>query len=101
MTICSHWTAANALCSSTPRLALCCSFLVCARKISLCWVGEKWLRLLYLGALAALNYPEEQLKKVDLALGPVWYVALIDRSVSARCGSKSGTWKPGCIRRRT
>lgn len=56
-------------------------FLSGLRKGDIAVLGERWFRPLYLGTLAALEHPEALIKKAELALGPVRYDAVTDRSV--------------------
>ena len=44
-------------------------------------LGERWFRPLYLGALSAAGVPDAQIRKVELALGPVLFDTATDRSV--------------------
>lgn len=44
-------------------------------------LGGKWFRPLYLATLAMLGCPDAQIKKVELALGPMRFDTVTDRSV--------------------
>jgi hypothetical protein len=56
-------------------------FLPGLRKEQFAVLGERWFRPLYLATLAAFGCPDTQIKKVELALGPVRFDTAIDRSV--------------------
>ena len=61
----------------TTRYAL---FLSGLRKEQFAVLGE-WFRSLYLATLAAFGCPDTQIKKVELALGPIRFDTATDRSV--------------------
>jgi hypothetical protein len=65
-------------CHDASRYVL---FLPGVRKEHLVVLGEQWFRPLYLATLAVLGCPESQIKKVELAVGPVRYDTATDRSV--------------------
>jgi len=46
-------------------------------------LGARWFRQLYTASLAALGCPDRQIRKVELALGPVRYDTATDRSVQS------------------
>ena len=56
-------------------------FLPGLRKEQFAVLGERWFRPLYLATLVAFGCPDTQIKKVELALGPVRFDTAIDRSV--------------------
>ena len=56
-------------------------FLPGMRKVHFAVLGEKWFRPLYLATLAAMGCPDRQIRKVELALGPVRFDTATDRSV--------------------
>lgn len=56
-------------------------FLPGLRKEHFSVLGERWLRELYTAALAVLGCPDKQIRKVELALGPMRYDTATDRSV--------------------
>lgn len=51
------------------------------RKAHFAELGGKWFRMLYVATLAMSGYTDTQLKKVELALGPVRFDTAVDRSV--------------------
>ena len=51
------------------------------RKPQFSELGSKWLRLLYTATLAMAGCPDAQIRKVELALGPVRFDTATDRSV--------------------
>lgn len=51
------------------------------RKMQFEELGSKWFRLLYTATLAMSGYPDAQIRKVELALGPVRFDTATDRSV--------------------
>lgn len=51
------------------------------RKPQFAELGSKWFRLLYTAALATAGIPDVQIRKVELALGPVRFDTATDRSV--------------------
>ena len=56
-------------------------FLPGLRKKHFAELGGKWFRELFTSTLAAFGCPDVQIRKVELALGPVYYDTAIDRSV--------------------
>lgn len=66
------------LCHDATRYAL---FLPGLRKADFTELGSQWFRPLYLATLAVLGCPEAQIKKVELALGPLHFDTVTDRSV--------------------
>ena len=56
-------------------------FLPGLRKEQFAVLGERWFRPLYLATLAVFGCPDAQIRKVELALGPVRYDTATDRSV--------------------
>lgn len=51
------------------------------RKEQFAELGSKWFRLLYTATLAMSGCPDAQIRKVELALGPVRFDTATDRSV--------------------
>ncbi|MEW6560475.1 MAG: hypothetical protein AB1412_09800 [Pseudomonadota bacterium] len=51
------------------------------RKPQFAELGSKWFRLLYTATLATAGVPDVQIRKVELALGPVRFDTATDRSV--------------------
>jgi Domain of unknown function (DUF6933) len=65
-------------------------FLPGLRKEQFAVLGERWFRSLYLVTLAVIGCPDKQLKKVELALGPmrgklVWPDRAMREAVAALC----------------
>lgn len=56
-------------------------FLPGLRKEHFAVLGARWFRQLYTATLATLGCPDRQIRKVELALGPVRYDTATDRSV--------------------
>lgn len=56
-------------------------FLPGLRKEDFAALGERWFRPLYLATLAVCGCPEVQIKKAELALGPMRFDTATDRSV--------------------
>ena len=56
-------------------------FLPGLRKEHFAELGSKWFRELFTASLAVFGCPDVQIRKVELALGPVRYDTAIDRSV--------------------
>ena len=56
-------------------------FLPGLRKEHFAVLGARWFRQLYTATLAVLGCPNRQIRKVELALGPVRYDTITDRSV--------------------
>jgi len=56
-------------------------FLPGLRKDHFAVLGARWFRQLYTATLAVLGCPNQQIRKVELALGPVRYDTATDRSV--------------------
>ncbi|PWB52428.1 MAG: hypothetical protein C3F18_08245 [Nitrosomonadales bacterium] len=56
-------------------------FLPGLRKEGFVALGERWFRPLYLATLAVFGCPDTQIKKVELALGPLRFDTATDRSV--------------------
>ena len=56
-------------------------FLPGLRKEHFAVLGARWFRELYMATLAVLGCPNRQIRKVELALGPVRYDTATDRSV--------------------
>lgn len=65
-------------CHDATRYVL---FLPGLRKEQFAVLGERWFRSLYLATLAIIGCNDTQLKKVELALGPVRFDKATDRSV--------------------
>ena len=65
-------------CHDATRYVL---FLPGLRKADLTELGSKWFRPLYLATLAMFGCPDTQIKKVELALGPMRFDTATDRSV--------------------
>jgi hypothetical protein len=65
-------------CHDSTRYVL---FMPGLRKPDFAELGTKWFRPLYLATLAVMGCPNMQIKKVELALGPVRFDTAIDRSV--------------------
>ena len=65
-------------CHDATRYVL---FLPGLRKEQFEVLGERWFRSLYLATLAVIGCSDTQLKKVELALGPVRFDTATDRSV--------------------
>ena len=65
-------------CHDATRYVL---FLPGLRKADFAELGGKWLRPLYLATLAMCGCPDAQIKKVELALGPMRFDTVTDRSV--------------------
>lgn len=51
------------------------------RKAQFAELGDKWFRLFYTATLAQSGCPDAQIKRAELALGPVHYDTATDRSV--------------------
>lgn len=56
-------------------------FIAGLRKAHFAELGDRWFRELYTASLAVLGCPDHQIRKVELALGPVRYDTATDRSV--------------------
>jgi hypothetical protein len=56
-------------------------FLPGLRKEHFAVLGVRWFRQIYTATLAVLGCPDQQIRKVELALGPVRYDTATDRSV--------------------
>jgi hypothetical protein len=56
-------------------------FLPGLRKEDFAVLGERWFRPLYLATLAVFGCPDAQIKKVELAIGPIRFDTATDRSV--------------------
>ena len=56
-------------------------FLPGLRKEHFAVLGARWFRQLYTATLATLGCPDRQIRKVELALGPLRYDTATDRSV--------------------
>jgi len=67
-------------CHDATRYVL---FLPGLRKEQFAVLGERWFRSLYLATLAIIGCTDTQLKKVELALGPVRFDTATDRSVQS------------------
>jgi len=65
-------------CHDATRYVL---FLPGLRKEHFAELGSKWFRPLYLATLAMFGCPDTQIKKVELALGPMRFDMATDRSV--------------------
>lgn len=65
-------------CHDATRYVL---FLPGLRKEHFAELGSKWFRPLYLATLARFGCPDTQIKKVELALGPMRFDTATDRSV--------------------
>lgn len=65
-------------CHDATRYAL---FLPGLRKAQFSVLGNPWFRELFTGSLAVLGCPDVQIRKAELALGPVRYDVATDRSV--------------------
>ncbi len=65
-------------CHDATRYAL---FMPGLRKQQFAELGSKWFRLLYTATLAMAGCPDTQIKKAELALGPVRFDTAVDRSV--------------------
>lgn len=65
-------------CHDATRYVL---FLPGLRKADFAELGSAWFRPLYLATLAMSGCPDTQIKKVELALGPMRFDAATDRSV--------------------
>ena len=65
-------------CHDATRYVL---FLPGLRKADFAELGGKWFRPLYLATLAMCGCPDTQIKKVELALGPMRFDMATDRSV--------------------
>ncbi len=65
-------------CHDATRFVL---FLPGLRKQQFAELGSKWFRLLYTATLAMAGCPDVQIKKAELALGPVCFDTATDRSV--------------------
>lgn len=65
-------------CHDATRYVL---FLPGLRKEHFAELGGKWFRPLYLATLAMFGCPDTQIKKVELALGPMRFDTVTDRSV--------------------
>jgi len=66
------------LCHDATRYVL---FLPGLRKADFAELGSKWFRPLYLATLAMSGCPDTQIKKLELALGPMRFDTATDRSV--------------------
>lgn len=67
-------------CHDATRFVL---FMPGLRKAQFAELGSKWFRLLYMAALAMIGCPDVQIRKVELALGPVRFDTATDRSVQS------------------
>lgn len=56
-------------------------FLPGLRKEDFAVLGERWFRPLYLATLAGFGCPDAQIKRAELALGPIRFDTATDRSV--------------------
>lgn len=65
-------------CHDATRYTL---FLPGLRKEHFTELGSKWFRSLYLATLAVFGCPSAQIKKVELAIGPIRFDTATDRSV--------------------
>lgn len=65
-------------CHDTTRYVL---FLPALRKADFAELGSKWFRPLFLATLAVAGCPDTQIKKVELALGPLRFDMATGRSV--------------------
>lgn len=65
-------------CHDATRYVL---FLPGLRKADFAELGGKWFRPLYLATLAMFGCPDTQIKKAELALGPMRFDTATDRSV--------------------
>jgi hypothetical protein len=65
-------------CHDATRYVL---FLPGLRKADFAELGGKWFRPLYLATLAMFGCPDTQIKKLELALGPMCFDTATDRSV--------------------
>ena len=65
-------------CHDATRYVL---FMPGLRKVQFAELGSKWFRLLYTATLAMSGCPDAQIRKVELALGPVRFDTATDRSV--------------------
>lgn len=65
-------------CHDATRYVL---FLPGLRKADFAELGSKWFRPLYLATLAMFGCPDTQIKKLELALGPMRFDTATDRSV--------------------
>lgn len=65
-------------CHDATRYVL---FLPGLRKADFAELGSAWFRPLYLATLAMFGCPDTQIKKVELALGPMRFDTATDRSV--------------------
>lgn len=65
-------------CHDASRYVL---FLPGLRKEDFAELGSKWFRPLYLATLAMSDCPDTQIRKVELALGPMRFDTATDRSV--------------------
>lgn len=66
------------LCHDATRYVL---FLPGLRKTDFAELGSTWFRPLYLATLAMFDCPDTQIRKVELALGPMRFDTATDRSV--------------------
>lgn len=64
-------------CHDATRYVL---FLPGLRKADFAEIGGTWFRPLYLATLAMLGCPDTQIKKIELALGPMRFDTATDRS---------------------
>ena len=74
-------------CHDATRYVL---FLPGLRKEHFAELGGKWFQPLYLATLAAFGYAPAQIKKVELAIGPICFDTATDRSVQ---GSLRIVWQ--------
>ena len=58
-----------------------CLFIPGVRKEHFAALGTKWFRQLYLATLKAIGCPGGQIKRVELAIGPIHFDTATDRSV--------------------
>ncbi len=82
-------------CHDATRYVL---FLSGLRKADFAELGSAWFRPLYLATLAMSGCPDTQIKKLELALGPMRFDTATDRSVQGSCAWRSRTWRRGCTR---
>jgi len=81
-------------CHDATRYVL---FLPGLRKANFAELGSQWFRPLYLATLAMFCCPDAQIKKVELALGPMRFDTATDRSVQGSLRVAKLDLEPGCM----
>ncbi len=77
-----------------------CLFLVGLRKPQFAELGSKWFRQMFSASLAVIGCPDVQIRRVELALGPIRCDTVTDRC-RVRSTSPDATWRRWCTTCRT